>query len=444
MNTLAVLMGLLLLSYLGAFLTRSKAHPGFGAAGLPSSSEFLVVGVLAGPLVFHAVTKSSLESFDPIAYVAAGWLALWSGLEYGHVRGRRVSLGRTALGVVLALACGGAVAGATWLAVPWLTPLSFGDRLLLAGGAGCVCAESSRHAIEWTVQRHRAHGPVTALLRDLSHADELAPIAAVSLLFALRPPAYATIHLPPIGWVGVTFGMGLLLGALTALLLGRDLRVAESWGTLIGISLMTIGLAARLDLAALTSMFALGASIALFSRHGADVRAMVRTTERAVVLPALVLAGARIDPVSIGKLWMIVPVAIGVRLVVKLLAGQLLRVRGPAREAGALLGLGLASSGGMSVLIGLAMALRFPGPIGDTVLATAVAVSVVGEVAGPVLRRVLDRVGEIPLPTDVEQAATTGALDAADAADAADGAGAGSIDPDAPDDALQTGPEAAP
>ena len=396
MNTIVVLMGLLLLSYLGAFLT--SGSKGLGP-GLPSASEFLVVGVLAGPLVFNAVTHASLETFDPIAYVAAGWLALSSGLEYGYAGSRRVSLVRIALGVSLALACGALVAGAIWLLAPLFAALTVADRVLLAGGIGCVCAESSRHGIEWLIRRHSAHGAVTSLLRDLSHSDEVVPIAAVALLFALRPPVHAIVHLPPIGWAAVTIGMGVLLGSLTALLLARDLRVAESWGTLLGTSLMTIGLAARLDLAALTAMFALGATIAWFSRHGSDIRAMVHTTERAVVLPALVLAGARIDPSTIGRLGFLVPVAIAVRLVMKVIGGSLVRLSGPARGQSALFGLGLASSGGMSILIGLMMALRFPGRIGDTVLATAVAVTLVGELTGPVfLRRILGRAGEIPEP----------------------------------------------
>jgi hypothetical protein len=397
-NTIVVLMGLLFLSYLGTLLAS-----GSKLGGLPSSSEFLVIGVIAGPVVLGAMTQSSLETFDPIAYVAAGWLALSSGLEYGYAGSRRVSAGRLITGIVLTLACGGLVSAVTWLVAPQLVVLTPGDRLLLAGGVGCVCAESSRHGIEWLIRRDSAHGAITSLLRDLSHSDEVVPIAGVALLYALRPPVHATVHLPPLGWAGITLAMGVLLGALTALLLARDHRVAESWGTLLGTSLMTIGLAARLDLAALTAMFALGATIAWFSRHGSDIRGMVHTTERAVVLPALVLAGGRVDPATLGGLVYLIPIALVVRIVVKLVAGLVLRLRGPARTGSALLGLGLVSSGGMSILIGLMMALRFPGRIGDTILGAAVAVTIAGELTGPVfLRRILGRAGEIPEPEPPE------------------------------------------
>lgn len=400
MSTLALFMGLLLLSYLGNVLTWISGR-GKGGAGLPAGSEFLVLGILAGPLVFRVATRESLAEFDPMAYVGVGWLAVSSGLEYGFVGERRVPFSRILLGILLTVGCGVLVGLVTFRVIPFVADLRPEDRLVLALGVGIVCAETTRHASEWLVERHRASGPLTELLTDLAHSDELVPIAAVAVLFALRTPARAIIHMPSIGWAGATLAVGLLLGVLTALLLARDLRVNESWGTILGTSLMTIGLAARLDLAGVTAMFALGATIAWVSRHRSDIRAMVVQTERAVLLPALVLAGARIDPSSIGKLWMIAVLAIALRIVGKLISGFIVRFGGNARDASPLLGLSLLSSGGMTIATGLAIALRFPGRVGDTVLAAAVGSTLFGELVGTAaLRRTLDRAGEIPPPSE--------------------------------------------
>lgn len=390
MNTIAVLMALLFLSYLGSVFAASGGR----RSGLPGGSEFLVLGVLAGPLVFGAVTRSALSSFDPIVYVAVGWLALSSGLEYGWVRGRRVAIGHVFEGIALGVFCGVVVAAGVWFALPHIAQFSYADRLLLSGGIGSVCAETTRHAVRWVSDRYDTGGPLTDLLSDLSNSDEIVPIGVVALLFALRTPAHATVHLPPIGWAGATILVGIVLGVVTALLLARDLRVAESWGTILGTSLFTIGLAARLDLAGITAMFACGATIAWTSRHRGDIRSMVVPTERGVLLPALVLAGARIDPSSIGRLGLMIAVAVFLRFAAKLVVGLLIRAHGVARGAGPLLGVALTSSGGMSIAIGLAMALRFPGHVGDTVLAVAVAVTLAGELSGPALRSVLIRAGE--------------------------------------------------
>jgi len=402
-NTIAVLMGLLLLSYLGSFVTTSRGK----AAGTPGGSEFLILGVLAGPLAFGAVTRTALTALDPILYVGIAWLALSSGLEYGWVRGRRVKIGRVFEGIALGVLSGVIVAAGVWFALPYIAPFSFADRLLLSGGIGSVCAETTRHAVRWVSDRFDTSGPLTDLLSDMSNSDEIVPIGVVALLFALRTPARATVHLPPIGWAGATILVGIVLGLVTALLLARDLRVAESWGTILGTSLLAIGLAARLDLAAITAMFACGATMAWTSRHRGDIRSMVVPTERAVLLPALVLAGARIDPAAIGRIGLIIPVALVLRFCAKLLIGQVIRVHDAARGAGALLGVALVSSGGMSIAIGLAMALRFPGRVGDTVLAVAVAVTLAGEISGPALRSVLIRAGEArersPEPPPVEE-----------------------------------------
>jgi hypothetical protein len=74
--------------------------------------------------------------------------------------------------------------------------------------------------------------------------------------------------------------------------------------------------------------------------------------------------------------------------------------------SGPALGLGLLCSGALSMTIGLAFALRFPGPIGDTVLATAATLTVLGEFVGPWgLRTALRQAGEIkplePVPESV-------------------------------------------
>jgi hypothetical protein len=120
-------------------------------------------------------------------------------------------------------------------------------------------------------------------------------------------------------------------------------------------------------------------------------------TERPVLLPALVLAGARIDFRAMPALPWIAAAAIGGRVGAKLVTGWVLATGSrPARKAGPLVGLSLMSSGALAMCIGLAFALRFPGAVGDTVLVVAAVCAVVGEFVGPLrLRRSLLLAGEI-------------------------------------------------
>jgi hypothetical protein len=127
------------------------------------------------------------------------------------------------------------------------------------------------------------------------------------------------------------------------------------------------------------------------------LREMVAPTDRRVLHPALLLGGAHVDPRAMGSIAFIILFTIAARMAAKALTGLMLgAVSSAARSAGPLLGLGLLSSGGLSMTIGLAFALQFPGAIGDTVLTTAAAVVVFGEFVGPIALRVaLRQAGEI-------------------------------------------------
>ena len=72
MNALLLLMGLLVLSYIGSFLVGGRALRG---VGLPSGAEYVALGFLLGPHVLGIVERSMLVSFEPIVQVALGWLA---------------------------------------------------------------------------------------------------------------------------------------------------------------------------------------------------------------------------------------------------------------------------------------------------------------------------------------------------------------------------------
>ena len=395
MSSIWVLMGLLLLSYIGSFLVSGRMVRG---VGLPSGSEYVVLGFVLGPYVLGLMDRSTLGGFESVANVSLGWLALIIGLEYGFVGLRRVSLSRMALGRTVSLVTGGMVAAAVWAVIP----LRGTERFLLAGGVGAACAETTRHAVQWVVPRYRAGGKVAGLFADLSSADDFVPLLGMGVVFAMSPSAAAIWPLPVWAWTGVTGGVGLLLGIIAVVLLGSDFRLIQSWGVLIGTSLLLIGATARTGLSPLFAAFVMGMAIASLSRHREEIVAMVAPTERPVLLPALLLAGAHVNLKTAPYLPWVLAAAIGARALGKVVMGLLVRLAvRDARPAGPAFGFGLMSSGAVAMATGLAFALRFPGPVGDTVLASAAAVTLFGEFVGPAaLRSTLRQVGEIVEPSD--------------------------------------------
>lgn len=407
MNEILLLMGLLLLSYIGSFLVGDHALRGYG---LPSGAEYVVLGFLLGPVVLGLVERTTLATFQPVASVALGWLSLNAGLSFGFVGSRRVRPGRLLFGLGLSLATGGLVAAVAWLVAPWVAPaLGPRDVTVLALGVGAASAETTRHAITWVVQRYEAHGRLAGLLADIADSGELGPLLLMGVAFALAPAAEGAWGLPVYGWTGLTLAIGAALGLVAVVLLGNDFRLVQSWGVLLGTSLLTVGTAARFGLSPLIATFAMGVAIAGLSRHRDEVVAMVRPTERPVLLPVLLLAGTHLAAPQESALLWVVAAALAARVLATLGTGLLVRVTfADARHASPALGLALMSSGAIAMSVGLAFALRFPGPVGDGVLITAAVATVAGEFIGPpALRSVLRRAGEVTLAqarsqTDVE------------------------------------------
>jgi hypothetical protein len=397
-NAIALLMGLLVLSYVGSVLVGTAKKP-----GLPSGLEFVGLGFAVGPQALGFVERPMITDFEPIVQVALGWLAFVVGLDFGRVEGRRVPTGSLLLGIGGAVFTGSLVAVAVFYllrTVP-IPGIEGRDALVLAAGAGAVCAETARNGVEWARVRWGADGPISELLVQIGAADDLALLVAAGAIFALAPAKGLAFALSSWGWFGASFGLGALLGVVTAMLL-RGGEGDAVWGALIGTLLLGVGVAARFGFCTIFVTFVMGVALATASPSRRALRKVVGPTERAVLYPMLLLAGARLDPRPLTEnkmLVVLVGVVLMARVVAKIVSGALLgATSAAARAVGARSGLMLLSSGPVSTACGFVFALRFPGPIGDTLLICAIAAAVVGELVSTLsLRSILTAAGEISL-----------------------------------------------
>lgn len=395
MNQYLILVALLVLTYAGSALFRGRRIRGYG---LPSGAEYLVLGIIVGPIGLASVTRTTLATFEPISVTAISWLSLLAGANLGFSGERSVPGRRTAGGIALGMLCLVASGAVVWAAAPYLLKLTPEDRIFLALGVGCVCCETTRAAVRWVTERYGAKGPLADLVHDMAEADDAVPFLGIAVLFAIGPkPSGAVLALPAWGGLLVTLVLGAVLGATASALADVEKRRTERWGILLGTALLNTGVAMRLGLSAPSSMFAMGISLNLFSRHGHQLRSMLASTERPIVMPALVLAGANLDRGEGVPMWSIVAVAVVARIAAKTLGGlAVLRMSGAAARGSPLLGLSMLSSGSLTACVGLATALRFPGTVGNTVLTTSIASAILGEIVGPaMLKRELGIAGEI-------------------------------------------------
>jgi hypothetical protein len=365
----------------------------------------LALGFAVGPQALGLVERSMIAEFEPLVQVALGWLAFVVGLDFGRVNGRRVRGRPLVLGVVCAAITGGTSAFAVYRFLGWMpvAGLDATSRLVLAGGAGAVTAETTRFVVQWVAVRWNVKGPVSTLLVQLASVDDFVPLVAAGAIFALAPSSSVSLAMPAPGWFLLSLALGGLLGTVTALLL-RGAEGYAVWGALIGTLLLGVGTSTRFGFCTIFVTFTMGIALAAVSPHRRALRRLVTPTERAVLYPMLLLAGAHLDarPLLESRVLIaVVAVALLARVVGKLVSGALLRAVLPAvRPAGPLFGIVLLSSGPVSVSCGFVFALRFPGRVGDTLLVCAAASAVLGELVSTVaLKNLLTELGEATAST---------------------------------------------
>ncbi|HEX4353152.1 MAG TPA: potassium transporter Kef [Polyangiales bacterium] len=385
MSEMALLLALLVVSYVGSLLLSSGGR----GYGMPAGSHWLVLGFVFGPYALKLAPHDAIASFGPLALVATAWIALVLGAEYGYAGERGLSPRAILLGFATALSSAGLVALPVYAIAFFVAKLSAHDARIVAAGLGLSCCESARQAVRWVAERG-AEGPLLRLLEDITDTDEIVPLLGLAFLFAGVPSSLTVVPISYPVWLLVTLLLGIVLGLTATLLLSGLTNAAESWGVLLGAALLGTGIAWRLSISPLTALFVMGVCVSALSRHALALRPMLARTEAAVLLPTLLLAGAllRFD----GKgLWWILPATLIVRTLARGALGYTLALATGARaDQRFSIGLGMSSTGAVSVLVGLTFAFRFPGALGDLVLTVASCCAVVGDVLGPFgLRRAL-------------------------------------------------------
>jgi hypothetical protein len=393
-TALWILLALLVMASLG------------GAGGLRSSGRgtasgagALSVGVLLGPAVLGVVPADVAARFAPLGGAAAAWIAVVIGLDYGFAGTRRIAPARIAGAALLALVPLAAVAAAVAAVlarVEGTALLATRAQVVTALGAGAALAGTTRNAILWAMARHGARGPLTDLLHDLSDAGDLVPVLVLAFLVAPDAAPAVLAVAGPGGAGAVPFVLGAVLGLCAALLVRRDVRADAIVAALLGTSLVALGASVRLGVAPLAAAFALGVAATAAAPRREPLRDLAWALERPVLLPALLVAGALVDPRGTPGLGAVVTAALAALVAGNALAAAALgRLSPVARRAGAALAPALTTPGPFGVCVGLAVAVRYPGAVGGTVLACAAAATFLGELLSPVaLRRALARAGE--------------------------------------------------
>ncbi len=403
MNPMPLLLALLVVAYIGSLYTSSERKRAFGTA---SGVEFVLLGALLGPHALGALSSQAVHAFDPVALMALGWIGLGYGVEWGVIGNRRAPVLRSLLGSVLTVFVGSAVGMAVYVTSDLVGWLSVEQRELAGIAAALVSSESARHTIRWVAERRFVAGPLATLIEDIAATDDFPVIIGLSAVFAQHSGMLRVSGVSVPVWASAlgTLGIGAVLGLVCAYLTYRDRSTVSGWISLLGCACLATGFTTSLGLSAMGATFTMGLTLSVASPIGQEMRERIMLTEGSLLLPALLLVGARLELPVGGIEVLLLGVAVATRVGANFLVGSALAVTQRSwRSTIPWLGFAMTSSGTLCLMVGLAFNVRLGGDLGRYVLSLAVLGTLLGEVLGPFsTRRALRRVGElqdVPQPT---------------------------------------------
>lgn len=407
-----------------------------------SGVEYLLVGVLVGPLVpWTLINPTTLHQLEPLVALLTGLLGFLLGVE-GSSAFRRA--GYALVGFVSAFVVAVGTAAAVLPVLSWLgtsellgsdfvleaplftlgnlrvelfIPSSFLFASLIIGAAA---ASASSYSIATARRMFGSEGPVGDLLDASARAGQLCGVFLLgSVLASARATEAATrFHLTITEWELAAIVLGVVCGLLFGLFLGRESQTDRIFLASMGLVTFASGIGSALGISPIfVNMFA-GLTVSLTSPHKEVLRENLDKLQHPLFVLLMVFAGALWVPVE-PKLWFVVPVFIFVRLLLRRLSLNALKVAFlPEPPATRLLGSGLWSPGTLAVAIAVSGSMRFPA-LAPTILSTVLIGSLVSELfSHRALRRLLDDAGELPAPenrprdTEQELAATASEVSA--------------------------------
>lgn len=365
---------------LGLLLAVSLATNELGKrTRLPRVSLLLLVGVLAGPLVFDVLSDERDQWFPLVSRVALVMVGFLIGAEFTRDqyrrRGRAVVVITAGQGVLAALA----VAGGLLLAGVDTTV-----ALLLGGVATATDPAATRSVIVEEGSRGNAGRTVLGIVA----LDDVVGIVTFSAVLALAGAVTGS------GGVGRDLlaglwelGGGVLVGAALGLpasqLTGRLQPGEPSLEEALAAVFLCAGITWWLDVSYLIAAVVMGAIIAnLATHHDRPFRA-IEGIEWPFLVVFFVLAGAEIDRKTLAAAGIIIAYVL-LRSAGKVLGAGLsaLTVGLQGRQA-RWIGMALLPQAGVALGMALAGAERYP-QHADTVVGVAVASTVVFEFLGPI------------------------------------------------------------
>ena len=368
-----------------------------------SGVEYIVLGILLGPLVPQIRAFEDLGELLPVIALAAGWIGLLRGMEldFTHIKDNPRGSVRVALGDDLVT--GLLVAGAAYLFFTsglLIAPVESEQAWISAGVLACCAAVGSTEPIEVVKKRYHVEGRTVPVLRRAARLGDVAALIVFGLLFCVfhQDAEHTPLVLRPTEWAVVSIGLGATLGLLFRPFLLGDESENSRYLALVGIITFASGAAWFLSLSPLLVNLVLGAVLVNTAAAGPQIQSTLERTNSPMNLVLLVFAGALWSP---PPLWPTVAAAcvfIVLRFVGKWLGSRIAAFGTDLRSD---LHRGLMGHGVVTIAMAISFRLVYDGPAVDVAYTVILASVVFHDLAAPrVLRALLVDAGELRREVD--------------------------------------------
>lgn len=317
-----------------------------------------MLGVLIGPNATNLMTPDVVRQLNPFISVSIGSLGLLYGLQLRirdlakvHTESYRLLFSEFLTTQIL-------VTGIFAIIFYQLFP-NDKDNVGIFSGAlvlGTSAAISAPTAIRAVRKRFKAKGPATDMLDFVIRFDQLLGIVFFGLIFCFYHigQTHGIRALTTTEWLAVNIGIGIVLGLLFYLFLGKEESENKLLLGILGIVVFSSGAAYYLNLSPLFINLILGVMLANTSKIHKKIIEVLHSVEKPFYAVILVFAGAAWNWDSYAERWPLMLQLVLFYLVIryfgKLLGGQIAHT---ASEAPELLlrriGTGLLSQGGVAV-----------------------------------------------------------------------------------------------
>jgi hypothetical protein len=267
-----------------------------------SGAEYLLLGVLLGPVIPDIGVFDNMTGIVPIIALAAGWVGLLRGTDFDFASLQKLDPATWRIVVLHHVLPGAAVGvsayyffmepGVLYKAYE-IGPKETDLAMLSAAALACFAAADSAEPFDLLSRRYEISGRLSPLLRNGTRLGDIMVILAFGLIFCwFHESAPGAQEYSPSTWAWVTVFLGVTLGFLFSLFLAGDESDNSRFLALVGIIAFASGGAYFLELSPLAVNLSMGFVLVNTARGGHLLHSTLESTERPMTLVLLIFAGA--------------------------------------------------------------------------------------------------------------------------------------------------------